>query len=77
MGRNTKEIAAKRFDELAQVLAGVGPVRLRQALTKSETVTIRITMADKLSMQRTASRCGLSVTEYLTRLHWLASEKVE
>ena len=53
------------------------PERLELILRKSETVQIRVTPAEKDEMKRAASRYGLTVTEYLSRLHALAQGILE
>lgn len=63
-------------DQLATVLEKVPAKRLRASLTKSKTIIMRVTGDDHESMHRTAKSCGLTVTEYLTRLHALAAEKL-
>ena len=65
------------YDRLAKTLRGIGPDRLAQVLGKSESVRIRITPAEKDAMKRIASRYGLTVTEYLTRIHSLVQEITE
>lgn len=62
------------LDRLADLLRGVNPEQLRSVLAKEEAITIRLTASDKASMQETASALGLTVTDYLTRLHLFAVE---
>lgn len=66
-----------KLDELATVAAGIDPARLRMALKKDTTITFRLSELDKESMQATAARLGLTVTEYLTRLNAIAADKLE
>lgn len=75
----TKTTAGQRekLDRLAELLKGTTPARLRTAIVKSESLTIRLTLSDKTSMEQTAKHCGLTLTDYLTRLHWFAAEKLE
>ena len=49
---------------------------IEAAVRKSETLTIRLTPADKAAMQEMAARCRVSVTEYLVSLHRLAAGKL-
>lgn len=58
--------------KLEKALAGAKPERLKRALVKTETITIRLSLADKTAMQKTAQECGLTLTDYLTYLHFFA-----
>lgn len=71
-----KETARQKalLDKLADVLKGTDPERLRSLLEKTETVQIRVTASDKARMAEAASALGLTVTDYLTRLHLFAVE---
>lgn len=66
----------KRLDQLAAALKDVSPVHLREALVKGESITLRITQGDKVDMQRVSKFCRLTLTEYITRLHWFASQRL-
>ena len=66
----------KRLDQLAAALRDVSPQRLREALVKDTTVSLRITQSDKADMQRVSKFCRLTLTEYLTRLHVFASQRL-
>lgn len=68
------ESQKKRLDRLADLMRGTDPERLRLALTKDATIQMRVTGPDKDSMQETASGLGLTLTEYLVRLHLFAVE---
>lgn len=70
------EDTTKKFDRLAELLKGIPPERVRMVLMKEETLTIRTTAHDKSEMQRVAKACGLTLTEYLTRLHIFAAGKL-
>lgn len=69
-----KEKHKAMLDRLADILKGTEPARLRSLLEKTETVQMRVTASDKDSMAETASALGLTVTDYLTRLHLFAVE---
>jgi hypothetical protein len=72
-----KEKAIKvQLDRLAAVMRKIPPDRLRMALVKDTVIQIRVTAVDKAAMMRTAQACQLTLTEYLTRLHYLASERL-
>lgn len=66
----------EQHDKLATALAKVSPEHLQDALRKGESITIRLTRSDKEEMQATAKSFGLTLTEYLTRLHYLATGKI-
>jgi hypothetical protein len=65
------------YDELAKAVRGMSPDRLALVLGKSESVRMRVTPTEKAAMKRIASRYGLTLTEYLTRLHALVEEITE
>lgn len=75
MGR-TKQ-TTQHLDRLASVMRSIPPERLRSALVKDERIQVRVTASEKADMQQTAKNCGLTLTEYLTRLHHLAGEQLE
>jgi predicted DNA binding CopG/RHH family protein len=49
----------------------------KKDLAKSETIIFRVSSKDKDQMQKTAKKLGLSLTEYLTRLHQIAVEQLK
>jgi predicted PhzF superfamily epimerase YddE/YHI9 len=57
-------------------LARKSKAQLNDSLAKTETVVFRVSKAEKADMQATASKMGLSLTEYLTRLHQIAKGKL-
>ncbi len=66
----------QKLDRLAKVLKGISSDRLRDVLVKEATLTIRLTASEKADMQRVAKACGLTLTDYLTRLHLFASQRL-
>lgn len=66
----------QKTDRLATVLNKIPAKRLRAALTKTKAIAIRVTADDHEGMLKTAKVCGMTVTEYLTRLHAFAAEKL-
>jgi len=66
----------KDLDKLAKLVEGIPPERLAKALRKSKLLTMRVSEADHKDLKRTASKLGLTVTDYLLRLHYLASKKL-
>jgi predicted DNA binding CopG/RHH family protein len=64
----------QNLDALARILSGVDPARLAQVLDKKERINLRVSEADKEAMQSTAKAFGLTVTDYLLRLHAFAQE---
>ena len=67
----------EKFDKLAEMLKDVKPERLQTLIMKSESLTIRLTPSDKAGMEQAAKACGLTVTDYLTRLHHVIWAKLE
>ena len=67
----------KGYDRLAKILKGVPPKKIREALVKSEAVTIRLTLSDKTEMQQAAKACGLTLTDYLIHLHHFAVKRLK
>ena len=64
----------ERLDRLAELVKTIGPERMRAALVKTHRINMRVSAADKEGMEAMAKLCGLTLTEYLTRLHLLAQE---
>ena len=62
-----------KTDRLATVLKTVPANRLRASLMKTRAIAMRVTEDDHASMHRTATACGMTVTEYITRLHMFAA----
>ena len=58
--------------KLADLIVGTSPDKMKAALQKNETIQMRVSLKDKYSMQWAAKSCGLTLTEYLTRLHYIA-----
>ena len=55
--------------ELAELAREITPERLAQIVTKSERINMTVTPAEKAAIKAAAQRHGLTVTDYLTRLH--------
>ena len=71
MSKVTKE-QQKELDKLVRLMKQIPPERAAMILHKNKTITIRVTEADKEEMSTTAQAMGLSLTEYILRLHELA-----
>jgi hypothetical protein len=65
-----------RLNQLVAALEKSSPDRLHEALVKDETITLRLTHSDKTDMQRVSKFCRLTLTEYITRLHMFASQRL-
>jgi hypothetical protein len=65
--------ARERLEAAAE---GIPLADLRGTGRKSTLVQFRVTLAEKASLQRTADALGVSVSEYLLRLHTLVSPKL-
>lgn len=53
------------------------PKQLMDALAKTAVVTFRVSVQDKAEMQATAEKLGLTLTDYLLRLHGIAKQKLK
>lgn len=71
MSKVTKE-QQKELDKLVRLMKQIPPERAAMILHKNKTITIRVTEADKEEMSTTAQAMGLTLTEYILRLHELA-----
>lgn len=49
---------------------------LKHALAKTETITFRLSAADKESMQAIAKRYRITVSEYIVNLHHYAKDRI-
>ncbi len=58
--------------DLEAEMNGLTPAGYEQALRKSDRVNFAVTPQEKAEIKRAATRYGLTVTEYLLRLHRLA-----
>lgn len=68
-------MTAKEKDRLTEMIKAAGAARMAEELTaKTEQVHIRVSPADKREIREMADACGLTVGEYLFRLHKLAQE---
>ena len=74
MARRTE--VQKDLDRLADLVKGIPAERLEKALRKNRLLTMRLSEADHEDIKRTAAKLGLTVTDYLLRLHYLASERL-
>lgn len=66
----------KRGDPIKKLKKVVKPEELCRELIKDARINIRVSRADKASMTMTAKKCGMTLTEYLIRLHQFAVEKL-
>lgn len=66
----------KGVDRLAELLRGVSPKRLDTFLAKRASLSMRLSETDLAGMKKVAKGCGLTVTEYLTRLHYFAETRL-
>jgi hypothetical protein len=69
----------KKFEphnRLEAALRDVFPSDLRRALVKDTPITFRATKQERDDMHRVATACGLTLTDYLLRLHRFASQQL-
>ena len=77
MKRKVTTQEAGKLDRLAVALKDVAPARLSTVLTKGTRLEARVSASEKEGMKQTAAGLGLSLSEYLLRLHRHASERLE
>jgi len=67
---------SQRLDALAGLLRGVPADRLRDLLEKDARINIRLTAADLAGMKKTAKALQITVTEYVLRMHYIVSRRL-
>lgn len=72
-----KSKSDRTLDKLAETLKEVHPSRLGKLLDKKETVNMRVSETDKDTLKATSQALGLTVTEYLLRLHYFVYGKLK
>lgn len=65
----------KKLDELAAAVKGIPAKRIGDCLNRQMTLNMRLSQVEKEGIKAAATRYGLTVTEYLLRLHALVSER--
>ena len=63
-------------DRLGAALSNVSCSDLRRALLKDTPITFRATKQERDDMHQVATACGLTLTDYLIRLHYFASQQL-
>ena len=63
-------------DRLGAALKQLSPNDLRRMLVKDSPITFRATKQERDDMHRVATACGLTLTDYLIRLHSFASQQL-
>ena len=61
-------------ERIAGLLDGVSPERLEEILRRGEKLTIRLSASEKAGIKASAKRWGITMTDYLLRLHAEAEE---
>jgi len=59
----------RKFNELAAQLRNIPPDRLERLLNKGAVINFRLSLVEKEAITQRAASFGLSVTEYILRLH--------
>ena len=70
---NAKKTA--QLDALADAMREVDPTRLAEQ-TRETQINIRLSEWERDSIRLAAQSCGLTVTDYLLRLHHLAAHRL-
>ncbi len=63
-------------DKLSRTMNGIKGSKLKASLTKDARIEMRVSTPEKAEIGKAAKACNLTVTEYLTRLHRIASERM-
>lgn len=66
----------KQGDPMEKLKKLIKPEDIRKDQAKEARIEIRVSGEDKASMAAMAKRLGMTKTEYLTRLHRIAIEKL-
>jgi hypothetical protein len=69
-------MTAKATDKLAAAAAEITPKDLQGSGPKTEFLQFRVSKSEKESIQNTASKLGIQVSEYLLKLHELVSQRL-
>ena len=51
--------------------------QVKEALTKDQTVQLRLSAVEKTAIKKAASACGRTVTEYLLECHRMVARKLK
>lgn len=65
----------KKLDALAAAVKGIPAGRIEEYMSRKMTLNMRLSQVEKEGIKAAATRYGLTVTEYLLRLHALVSER--
>lgn len=66
-----------RFDLLADRLRKIGRERVTMILAKTTNMTIRLSESEKESIRTIAKELGLTMTEYVLRIHCLTVQLLQ
>ena len=69
-------MTAKTIEKLAAVAVKISADELRGGGPKTEFLQFRVSKSEKESIQNTASKLGIQVSEYLLKLHELVSQRL-
>lgn len=69
-------MTAKTIEKLAAVAAEITAKDLQGSGPKTEFLQFRVSKSEKESIQNTASKLGIQVSEYLLKLHELVSQRL-
>ena len=67
---------SKIYDPLADAVDGLRPEHFKPTKRKDSVLTIRLTSEIKQGMRETAESLGISISDYLARLHFIAVKKL-
>lgn len=75
--KNTPLDSDIRLKRLARILKSTDAARIRDVVAKDTQLNIRLSRTELTHMKQTAASLGLTLSEYLIRIHWLVSERLE
>ncbi|MDI6448827.1 hypothetical protein [Anaerobaca lacustris] len=70
-----RKATQKVSDRFAQRTRHMRAKRLKKALRKNKMVTMRVSEIDHKGLKRVAGELGMTVTDYLLKLHQLVEEQ--
>ena len=59
----------RKLEQIARLIGEVPPDQVKALLRKDQGIRVRLSQADKTSIEAAAARRGLSVSAYLLQLH--------
>lgn len=74
---DTTDITEASIDALAKTIRDIPGDKLRAILKRDKAFTFRLSEVDRGTMEKAAKAMGVSVAEYLIRLHYAAYDSLK